>query len=290
METLMTATIQSAPRTIAGAATPPFSGLEGQAFDAMLIEGVGGSGAGFHFEEGGCWGMAAALYQVFVGQGFDCGMRYQPEGFVHAWLAVGELNLDHQGHMLPRAPGIVIEGMTDLFEVAGRYGVSSDEVMADMRAALPLVENAWYSTRVGCGETRFAATIQALAAEFLGKSYAASRFELNDGHCDNFAGDLDARLSASVEADGFVVENGNFQLFNADDQAIGWDWELLAKWGIAAPAGWTADQLDRLDVGAHVWYTDSKLHYDVECPNGVASFFDLPLFRRQLADAKARLA
>lgn len=126
--------------------------------------------------------------------------------------------------------------------------------------------------------------VRSLREHFVATGEAHSYFEINNGQCEDFALDLRKRLEAD-SIDSMDVENGNFmQGEDGDkDQNDVWDWELLLEhWGIDAPAGFTRDQINAIDFGNHVWLAVDKRHYDSECPEGVDSFFDLPLFRRYL--------
>lgn len=110
---------------------------------------------------------------------------------------------------------------------------------------------------------------------------APSYWAINNGLCDDFASDVANALGGETET-LYGVGNGNFSV-DGDDFSGEWDWKLLkTHWGIVPPSGLTQKQASAIDFGAHVWLTDGKLHYDAECPEGVASFFDLPIFRRSI--------
>jgi hypothetical protein len=52
-----------------------------------------------------------------------------------------------------------------------------------------------------------------------------------------------------------------------------------------APELFTREELEHINFGHHVWITDGKLHYDAECPQGVSSFFELPIFKSYIEEA-----
>lgn len=52
---------------------------------------------GFHFEEGGCWGMALALHERLTHQGFVPQIHVETHRFVHAFVAVGNWSADYRG-------------------------------------------------------------------------------------------------------------------------------------------------------------------------------------------------
>lgn len=127
------------------------------------------------------------------------------------------------------------------------------------------------------------AAVKALRAEYIAAGRAPSYFEINNGLCEDFAEELVKRLRAmhGRREDLFTVCNQNF--FKTDDSE-NWDAALLKKhWTMAPPEHFTWELLNTVDFGYHVWLTSGGRHYDAECPEGVDSFFDLPLFRRYLA-------
>ena len=85
---------------------------------------------------------------------------------------------------------------------------------------------------------------------------------------------------AVVEGDNFTHE-GDGETFDQD---------LLAKyWSISPPVGWSWNQLNAVGFGRHAWVAVDGRHYDAECPEGVDSFFELPLFRRYMvSDLRSR--
>jgi hypothetical protein len=117
---------------------------------------------------------------------------------------------------------------------------------------------------------------------FAGK--AKSFFQINNGLCEDFAADVIILMGGYTE--GFQeLCNENFMVGEDGDPCENdmWDWPLLEKyWAIQSPAGLKAVDMENIDFGGHTWITHGHRHYDAECPEGVESFFDLPLFRRYI--------
>lgn len=127
--------------------------------------------------------------------------------------------------------------------------------------------------------------IHDLRNRYLKQGLAKSYFTINNGLCEEFAEDVVTRLS-SAEKTLFTLCNQQLQVEGEDT----WDQALLeGYWGISPPEHFTWNTLSAVNFGYHVWVTCGKRHYDAECPAGVDSFFDLPLFRRCLvADMRKR--
>lgn len=124
------------------------------------------------------------------------------------------------------------------------------------------------------------AAIKALRDEHIAAGRALSYFEINNGQCEAIAEEALARLQATHgrREDLFTVCSHNF--FMCDDSER-WDAELLHRhWGIAPPEHFTWKTLNDVGFGYHVWLTSGGKHFDAECPDGVDSFFELPLFKR----------
>ena len=127
-----------------------------------------------------------------------------------------------------------------------------------------------------------AAAIKVLRTEYITEGKAPSFFEINNGLCEDFAEEALRRLRAAHgrREDLFTVCNENF--FRQDDSE-GWDARLLTThWGIKPPEHFSWKLLDDVGFGGHVWLTSGSRHFDAECPDGVDSFFELPLFKRYL--------
>lgn len=90
---------------------------------------------GFHFEEGGCWGFAAALHDIFAERGLHPRIQVQHEGFVHAWVEAGGQSWDHQGVMEAKAREMTPATRQELMTVAATHGVNEEQFLADVYLA-----------------------------------------------------------------------------------------------------------------------------------------------------------
>lgn len=96
--------------------------------------------AGFHFEEGGCWGMALALYDFFMKIGETPQLVVQPN-LTHAMVEVSGILYDHRGVSYSELP---IEKITrdQLFEYAARAGWTHEEIHIDEAWASDIIQAA----------------------------------------------------------------------------------------------------------------------------------------------------
>lgn len=118
--------------------------------------------------------------------------------------------------------------------------------------------------------------IHEVLARYLEKE-VSSVLELNNGLCDDFAGDVLIHLNR-WESDGFFV--------------IGYDgvdmhdpvWMSQFWPGSKPPPGLQWHDLVSLEMyeTSHVWLALHDRHYDADVPEGVDNMFDLPVFRRNL--------
>lgn len=126
--------------------------------------------------------------------------------------------------------------------------------------------------------------IKQVRQQYIASGQAKSFYEINDGLCDDFAAEVIAMMGGYGESMS-ELSNENF-MTGLDGDECGddvWDWELLKKhWGITPPGGLTKSDVNAMVFGGHVWIVSGQMHYDAECHDGVASFFDLPLFRRYI--------
>jgi hypothetical protein len=108
-----------------------------------MFEAVEARQVGFHFEEGGCWGMARALHDQFSLAGVIAEVRYSDSGFVHAWVHAAGRNFDYRGEMLT-APGAYKTVPADgLLAIASSFGVEAEEFGSDVELARQVVNDAW---------------------------------------------------------------------------------------------------------------------------------------------------
>lgn len=148
-------------------------------------------------------------------------------------------------------------------------------------------------TKPPLNRQRVVDAVNKVRKQYLLDECAPSLYEINNGLCEDFATDVvDCLNWVSSPADSggnwMIVENGNFQR-NSKESDTRWDTKLLSEfWQIAAPAGFTWHRLNAIDYGNHIWLAakvgpnGTWLHFDAECDQGVASFFELPLFARYI--------
>lgn len=110
-------------------------------FDDHMIDAVSNAEMGFYFEEGGCWGMALALFDHFVQEGKQPRLVVQ-EQYVHAMVEVDGDFYDHQGQISPPSLPIVYCDQNKFIEIAEQNGLSFDEVQADREIAAEIISNA----------------------------------------------------------------------------------------------------------------------------------------------------
>lgn len=117
-----------------------------------------------------------------------------------------------------------------------------------------------------------------LREEYLNSGEVTTYREINSGLCEEFALEALARVTAG-KANLYEACGENF----LDEEGDGWDFSLLKSfWGITPPKTTTRKILNAIPFGGHVFIADpvAKRFYDSECPEGVASFFDLPFYQR----------
>lgn len=102
--------------------------------DERIQNAVSNAQVGFHFEEGGCWGFALALQEVFVEQGLHATLVVRDHDFIHAWTKCGGEAWDHQGWLFSRSGGEDVYKWK-LLELAQKNGVSEEQVESDRQMA-----------------------------------------------------------------------------------------------------------------------------------------------------------
>lgn len=124
--------------------------------------------------------------------------------------------------------------------------------------------------------------IRRVRKAFVDSGQAPSFYQINNGQCEEFA------IQVLRELEGLVAirEYHTAELQLADG---GWDWECLrAHHAVTLPAGLSEAELDDFGFGGHVFLKHDDQWYDAECPDGVGSHFDLPIFRRPIIAALRR--
>lgn len=125
-------------------------------------------------------------------------------------------------------------------------------------------------------------TILNLRQEYVPKQ-APSYYEINNGLCEEFALEIISLLNHPDDIQDVCGENFMRGEDGEEHENDVWDWKLLKKyWNIIPPKGLTEKEMDNIGFGAHVFLTHKGKFYDSECPHGVDSFFDLPVYRRPI--------
>ena len=108
-----------------------------------LVQACQDCGAGFYFEEGGCFGFALALHEELS--------KIQPsaqiggsQGFTHCVVLMGPLAFDHQGDLPLTSTHQYspLDGMQGLYEAAAKAGHNQDEVDGDAAWAREVIAQA----------------------------------------------------------------------------------------------------------------------------------------------------
>lgn len=105
---------------------------------------------------------------------------------------------------------------------------------------------------------------------------------INEGHCEQWAEELLARLQEAGFEGGEAIDWG--RVVRHDQDGMRFDPRALGELGATGPLEsltWE-ETLEVLRLVPHTWVWDSvlKLHFDAECPRGVENFLDLPIFQR----------
>lgn len=126
--------------------------------------------------------------------------------------------------------------------------------------------------------------------EMIAEGYASDPRDINSGNCDAFADRLVRLISEHFS--GGSTHSGEREIcdYFKDREGSGLplvrEKLLLELPNMVPPADMTWDQLDLfieragMGWGLHVFVVHNGKAYDSETPEGVHSFFDLPLFQR----------
>lgn len=112
-------------------------------FARHMTDAVTAARMGFHFEEGGCWGMAMALRDHFASAGKDAQIRI---GTLcgrdsHAYVQVGALSYDHSGEFTWNGTSQAVSE-SGLMRRARSAGVGHDDVDQDRQCAADVIMHA----------------------------------------------------------------------------------------------------------------------------------------------------
>lgn len=106
-----------------------------------LQDAVEATEAGFHYEEGGCWGMALALYDAFQALGKHPQLMIATGHFAHAMVQVDDQLYDYRGVVYDAPPAKPIT-RAGLMRGALRSGHSVWDVRGDAIAAAEIIQTA----------------------------------------------------------------------------------------------------------------------------------------------------
>ena len=112
-----------------------------KAFSDAIPVAVTNHEAGFHFEEGGCWGMAKALHELFDVCQMDPVVLVREGEGIHAMVRSLDGAYDHQG-MGRISKNAVAVNVAELAVIAARNGISDDEFVNDTMWAQSIVASA----------------------------------------------------------------------------------------------------------------------------------------------------
>lgn len=131
--------------------------------------------------------------------------------------------------------------------------------------------------------SRIQEAVESLRTEYVEQGLAQSYFDINNGLCEDFAMDLMKKLRGITTA-AYELSDASYMTGDggvADGK--GWDWSVLKEsLGILPPAGLTCEEVDQINFSGHVWVEVDGVHFDAEAPEGVRSFFELPIFKRKI--------
>lgn len=116
-------------------------------FDLAMMKAVEQAQVGFYFEEGGCWGMAEALFTQLQSRGLKSSLLWRPNGFVHAWVrldGLDETHLDWRGKFTPAPGAQVLTSLESLRDVAGAVGgTRGEDYLSDVCLAEQVLQSAF---------------------------------------------------------------------------------------------------------------------------------------------------
>lgn len=105
---------------------------------------------------------------------------------------------------------------------------------------------------------------------------AESAYDINNGMCVEFADEACSLLDPNGKDEQIHTLSG----FDFDpEEKARWDEEALMKFNSPVPPD---IDLGTFNYGSHDWLYCHGKHYDAECPQGVTSVFEIPLFTRMV--------
>lgn len=114
---------------------------ERHTFVDNLMDACHAAGVGFHFEEGGCWGMAIALAETIRAEGADAQI-VTDAGWRHALVRTDGRLLDYSGWVMSSLDDLSPVSEESLLEGFDRHGHYRDGIEADAEDARGIISNA----------------------------------------------------------------------------------------------------------------------------------------------------
>lgn len=111
----------------------------------QLIDACGENQAGFHFEEGGCFGFALALHEALQACEIEARLAAHADPrVVHAAVIVGQVSIDHQGDAPLGSAGRfrAIEDVASMRALAASHGVDEMQLDHDLEWARAVIHTA----------------------------------------------------------------------------------------------------------------------------------------------------
>jgi hypothetical protein len=110
--------------------------------------------------------------------------------------------------------------------------------------------------------------------------------DLNNGFCEDIAHDVIDIIGE--DENSYIIDDGWFWSDEniSDIKTLGgeyWNMNNMEKYGIPP---FDINLLSKFDLTGHTWIYSFGKHYDVEAINGVDNFWNLPIFKRQVANIK----
>ncbi len=108
-----------------------------------------------------------------------------------------------------------------------------------------------------------------------------SAYDINNGLCEEMASDIVEDVDGNID-DTFELYGENFDVDNDEctKKLYGerWDLEQIKKYN-SLPL-FDKKHLLAITLPCHIWVYHKGKHYDAEAPDGVKSFWDLPIYKK----------
>jgi len=118
------------------------------------------------------------------------------------------------------------------------------------------------------------------------KEYDETPYNINNGLCDSFAGDVIEKLGGYTDNLFELTEDMFFNVISPEDTKEYWDDIIETKYGIWSKKmldiyGYPPVDLEKVDDQSHhTWIFYNGKHYDAETPNGVEKWYDITMNKK----------